>query len=301
MSIYNQNGVHERQQVLIVVCGETGVGKTYTNHLEINNYVKGNPRIKREGRKVLAFDVNDDDYTSFPTAKISQIQNMEEIIPKRIRPYTKTGGNMLGSEKRALVKELARRFKKGMLVLDDIDKYMTGARGQDMKDLLTTNRHNDIDIMISHQSLAKVSTTEWENITWLRLHHQVDDISRYENRIPNYFIVCIATYIIDENYDKANYEFSRGRINEQEYKARKGFCVLIDMRTLRIRGVSKYRFIRAAKKFIDHHQSRKVRMLLQERDFKNKPVYKNRNAAIMHLVDIYLRNYEPNKTARIFQ
>jgi len=201
----------ERQPMLVLVCGETGVGKTYRNLIEIKNYMKDSPTTGKKGRKVLAYDVNDDDYPQFPTVSPCHIKTLTKIQARRIRPITKSGQNMTVEEKHEVVQRMVNQFKNGLLVLEDLDKYMVGAKGQTVVGLLTTNRHNGLDIMISHQSIAKITTTEWQNCTWLRLHHQVDDVSRYENRIPNYFLVRIATFIVDEQYNLANNAFAEGK------------------------------------------------------------------------------------------
>lgn len=291
----------ERQPMLILVCGETGVGKTYRNIIEIKRYMKGDTTTGRKGRKVLAFDVNDDDYPNFKTVKINLLQNLTAIRARRIRPLTKEGRTMSIEEKRDTVQEMVNRFKNGLLVLEDLDKYMVGAKGQSIVGLLTTNRHNGLDIMISHQSIAKVTTTEWQNCTWLRLHHQVDDISRYANRIPNYFLVRVANFIIDEQYDLANNSYAEGKISTEEYKVRRSFYTYVDMRRLRLRGVSRKAFIRACKKFIDLHENSKVKMMMQERDMKDKPKFKNRGQVIVYLIKKYLRHLETKKPNTAFE
>jgi hypothetical protein len=282
----------ERQPMLVLTCGETGVGKTYRNLIEIFRYMKNDPNTGRKGRKVLAFDVNDDDYLQFKTVKVNLIQNLTAINARRIRPITKSGRNMTNEEKRDVVEQMVIRFKNGLLVLEDLDKYMVGAKGQSIVGLLTTNRHNGLDIMISHQSIAKITTTEWENCTWLRLHHQVDDISRYRERIPNYFLVRMATFIVDEQYDLANTAYAEGMISKDEFKKRKSFYVYVDMRRLRIRGVSRKAFIRAAKKYIDTHESKKVKMMLQEMNMNDTPKFNNRSEVVVHLIAKYLRHHE---------
>ena len=282
----------EREPMLVLVCGETGVGKTYRNLIEISRYMQSNPTTGRTGRKVLAFDVNDHDYPQFKTVRLNLIQNLTVVSARRIRPITPEGKTMSLEEKRDVVEEMVHRFKNGLLVLEDLDKYMVGAKGQTVVGLLTTNRHNGLDIMISHQSIAKITTTEWENCTWLRLHHQVDDISRYENRIPNFFLVRIATFIVDEQYDLANQAFHEGRIGKEEYQQRRSFYVYVDMRRLKIRGVSRQAFIRAAKKYIDAHEDKQVKLLMQERNLQNQPAYAHRGEAVIALIIKYLRYHE---------
>jgi hypothetical protein len=266
----------DREPMLMLVCGETGVGKTYRNKLEIKNYVLDT--ATRKGRKVLAFDVNDDDYREYFTVEPGHIQNLKEKIARRIRPLNKYGELMSLEEKRDMVELIVKNFTDGLLVLEDPDKYMVGAKGQTVVGLLTTNRHQGLDIMISHQSIAKITTTEFQNCTWMRLHKQVDDISRYRNRIPNYFLVRIATLIVEEQYFIGNIRF----------------FVYINMRKLKLRGCGQGAYIRACKKYLETEETSMIKRMLLERDFKGKAKFKNRNEVIVQLVGELLRYHENN-------
>lgn len=282
----------DRQPMLMVVCGETGVGKTYRTVQEIKKYVKDNHSTKKKGRKVLIFDVNDDDYTRFITIDPNHVKDFQEVRIRRIRPITRTGRMMTLTQKREVVERIVAEFKGGLIVLEDIDKFMVGAKGQEVVGVLCANRHSDLDILISHQSIAKITTTEWQNMTWLRLHKQVDDISRYRNRIPNYPLVRIATFIVEEQYNLANEAFEKQLINEKDFQIRKSFFVYLDMRRLKIRGCSKAAFIRATKRFIDQEENKKLKLLLQETTMDEKPKYKNRKAAVFHLITQKMRYHQ---------
>ena len=268
----------ERQPMLMLVCGETGVGKTYRNVLEIENYLRDQPALGRTGRKVLIFDVNDDDYECYMTVSPDFIRDLKLIRARRIRPLTRSGDTMSLDEKRDMVERMVKQFCDGLLVLEDLDKYMTGAKGQTIVGLLTTNRHHGLDIMISHQSIAKITTTEFQNCTWLRLHKQVDDVTRYRSRIPNYFLVRIATLIVEEQYLFGNIRF----------------FVYINMRKLQLRGCSVAAYIRACKKYLDTEENGMMRRMMLERDFKGNLFYKNRNEVVVKLIGELLRYHEVN-------
>ena len=267
-----------RQPMLMLVCGETGVGKTFRNRLEIENYLKDAPGENRKGRKVLIFDVNDDDYECYTTVDPEQISKLKNIAARRIRPLTKYGDTMSLEEKRDMVERMVKQFSDGLLVLEDLDKFMTGAKGQTIVGLLTTNRHHGLDIMISHQSIAKITTTEFQNCTWLRLHKQVDDITRYRNRIPNYFLVRIASLIVEEQYLVGNIRF----------------FVYINMRQLKLRGCTVKAYIRGCKKYLDTEENAMIKRMLLERDFNGTILYKNRNEVLLKLINELLRYHEIN-------
>jgi len=284
--------VADRQPMLMIVCGETGVGKTYRTVYEIEQYIKSNRRTGKKGRKVLIFDVNDDDYTQYLTIDPEHIRSFKKVRARRIRPLTKSGKMMSLQQKRATVETMVNNFTNGMLILEDIDRFMSGAKGQAVVGLLCANRHSDLDILIGHQSIAKITTTEWQNATWLRLHKQVDDIYRYRERIPNYKLVRIATFIVEEQYNLANYAYERGLLNDFQFIVRKSFFVYLNLRTLKIRGCSKAAFIRACKKFIDQEEGRKIKMMTNETNAEGQKLYKNRIQAVYSLIKTYLRHHE---------
>jgi hypothetical protein len=282
----------KRQPMLMLVCGETGIGKTRRTLLEGFEYLNDNPETGKAGLKIIAFDVNGDDFPMFKSVRLDSIHLLKRVQARRVLPINSDGTPMTIEDKRAVVEQIIKQFKNGLIMLEDPDKYMNGAKGQSVVGLLTTNRHRGLDIMLSHQSVAKISTTEWQNCTWLRLHHQVDDISRYRNRIPNYFIVRIASFIVNEQYSQATIALRRGEIGEEDYKYYRSFFVYVDMRKLLIRGCTKGAFIRACKKYIDTEESRAVKNMLQERDAKDRKIYKNRHDAVLHLIVQYARHYD---------
>lgn len=278
LEIVHRPKQEERQPMLMLTCGETGVGKTYRNILEIESYLKDNLLTGRKGRKVLIFDVNDDDYERYQTVSPDHIRDLKLIRARRIRPLTRFGDSMTTEDKRDTVERMVKQFSEGLLVLEDLDKYMTGAKGQTIVGLLTTNRHHGLDIMISHQSIAKITTTEFQNCTWLRLHKQVDDITRYRARIPNYFLVRLATLIVEEQYLIGNIRF----------------FVYVNMRKLRMRGCSREAYIRACKKYLDTEENSMIKRMMLERSFSGKLIYKNRNEVVVKLIGELLRYHELN-------
>lgn len=282
----------ERQPMIMLVCGETGVGKTYRNKQEIKHYMLDHLTIGKKGRKVLAFDTNDDDYPSFRTVSPSHLKALTKVSARRIRPFNTDGSPMDNDDKKEVITKIMKSFKNGLVVLDDIDHYMTGAKGQAMIGALCTVRHKGIDILLTHQSVAKITTSEWQNCTWLRLHHQVDDVTRYRDRIPKYEMVRIAQLIVDEQYELASAAFARGDLSEHEYKVQKSFFVYVNMREQRIMGCGRAAFIRACKKYIDQEESKKVRMLLSEEDFDGNKIYTTKNDAIIKMITDKLRYHD---------
>jgi len=284
----------KRQPMIMLVCGETGVGKTYRNKLEIYQYMQQHLAVGKKGRKVLAFDTNDDDYPEFTTVDPNHIKSLSKIHARRIRPFNPDGSPMDTSQKREVIEKIMKHYKNGMVVLDDIDHYMAGAKGQNMIGALCTVRHKGIDVLLTHQSVAKITTSEWQNCTWLRMHHQVDDVTRYRDRIPKYNLVRIAQLIVDDHYEVSSRAFSLGKLSEKRYQVLKSFFVYVNMREQHIIGCSKKSYIKAVKRFIDQEESKQIRRLLLERDFSGKAIYKDRNTVMIYLISGYLRHFKGN-------
>lgn len=282
----------ERQPMIMLVCGETGVGKTYRNKQEIKHYMMAHLAVGKKGRKVLAFDTNDDDYPEFRTVSPNHLKALTKVTSRRIRPFNKEGTPMDNDQKKEVITQIMKHYKNGLIVLDDIDHYMTGAKGQSMIGALCTVRHKGIDVLLTHQSIAKITTSEWQNCTWLRLHHQVDDITRYRERIPKYQMVRIAQLIVDEQYELCTNAYAMGKLSEMDYKIQKSFFVYVNMREQLISGCSRAAYIRACKKFIDQEESRKIKMLLSEQDFNGKAIYKTRNEALIKMISDKLRYHQ---------
>ena len=282
----------ERQPMIMLVCGETGVGKTYRNKQEIKHYMMDHLAIGKKGRKVLAFDTNDDDYPQFKTVSPNHLKALTRVSSRRIRPFNGDGSPMDNEEKKQVITKIMKHYKNGLVVLDDIDHYMTGAKGQSMIGALCTVRHKGIDVLLTHQSVAKITTSEWQNCTWLRLHHQVDDVTRYKERIPKYQMVRIGQLIVDEQYELSATAFESGKLSERDYKIQKSFFVYVNMREQRITGCSRAAFIRACKKYIDQEEQKKVRLMLNEQDFEGNTIYKSKHEAIVKLIAEKLRYHQ---------
>ena len=282
----------KRPPMLTIICGETAVGKTHRNRSEVYYYLRNNLTTGKQGRKVLAFDTNDDDYTGFKTVSPKHLNRLKATQARRIRPFNPDGSPMGREDKRKVVNQILKYFKDGLILLDDIDDYMTGERGQDMIAALCTLRHKGVDIIFTHQSLSKITRTAFENCTWLRLHHQVDDVNRIKDRIPKYPIVRIAQLIVDDQYELAYERYQAGTIDSTTFRNRNSYFVYVNLRKQRIRGCSRATYIRACKKFIDQEENRVLKMMMNERDLNNQPIYKNRTEALVKRIEYYLRFHE---------
>jgi len=200
-----------REATVMVTVGARGVGKTHQNLHLINRYVKDKPATKVRGRKVLIFDTNGE-YTqeSFKRAGINDlviknlaVKDIENFVSNPTIEARRIDAKMLTvNEKIEVLKYILQKFRVGMLVLEDINNYLLQMQSvQEIVGKLTTTRHVALDILISLQSLAKVDPTLFQNAGWIRMHHQLDNVDRYKNRIPSYDVIKIAQLLVDKKYD----------------------------------------------------------------------------------------------------
>ena len=240
----------ERTPLIEIVCGMKEVGKTHFSIIEIEGYTKRT--AQRPGRKVLVLDFSEDDmYRKYPPVLPKHIRALTEPRARRIVPYEASGKQFTLDKMKEVAEYCIFNFKNGLLVIEDIDKYLYGSHGKALIGALTTNRHSGLDCIITHQSVSKISQTEWQNAAFIRLHHQIDDVGRINDRMPNYPLVKIAQLIVDRKYFQSISAYrEKGLIGEHEFKKRRSFFIYINQLENRLIGCSEQDFKIGAMQFI---------------------------------------------------
>lgn len=260
-----------REPQLIIATGTKGVGKTYRTCMEIQDYITPNYENEKPARKVLIFDVNGE-YTNdelqknnfrFRTQTLA-LRDLEEwskqkrIEVRRILPVD-ADGNKVGIDKYPeILKIILHYFKGGMLILEDINKYLIETRDASIVGALTTNRHNDLDIYIHLQSLAPLTTRMWQNANVIRFHYQMDDIDRYKGRIPNFELCKISQLLVNSIY-------ARGGKNERFY------CYVMNQDNKILGNYDRVDFLAACREYLDRNPH-KVNTLMKKygKDYESR-------------------------------
>lgn len=278
-----------REPQLIIATGKKGVGKTYKTCELVQDYLTPNAKIGKKPRKVLIFDANGE-YSNeeiqkngfrFRT-KVLALKDIEDwskqsrVEVRRVLPVD-ANGNELGTEKYPeILAVILHYYRGGMLILEDINKYLTETRDAKIIGALTTNRHRDLDIYIHLQSLAPLTTRMWQNANVVRFHYQMDDIDRYKARIPNYELFKIAQLMVNEKYYSGEERF---------------FCYVMNELN-KIKGAfSKKDFIVACRQYLEIHPA-KVKSISQ----KYVKGYEGKVKAIKEcILDLYKKYYGNQK------
>ena len=193
-----------REPILMCATGKKGVGKTYTTMNMIKSYVKPNKKTGKKARKVLIYDINME-YTDFKVISVKDIPNFSrqsKIEVRRVLPIMDNGRTATLSDMLVILNQIIENFRGGMLILEDINRYLIASKTTDVIGLLATNRHRDLDIICHFQSLSALDPRMWQNTTFVRFHYQLDDIKRYAQRVPNYEMFKIAQCLLEFKYLK---------------------------------------------------------------------------------------------------
>ncbi len=194
----------KREPILMCATGKKGVGKTFTTTLGLEDYVKSNKKTGKKGRKVLIYDINME-YTQYKAISVKDIpkfSRQSKVEIRRVLPILDDGKMADLSEMLDILSRIINNFRGGMLVLEDINRYLVQSKTVDVIGLLATNRHRDLDIICHFQSLSALDPRMWQNTSFVRFHYQIDDIKRYHQRIPNFEMFKIAQCLVEYKYLK---------------------------------------------------------------------------------------------------
>lgn len=204
-----------REPMCVIAIGFKGIGKTYTTKEEVNSYIMNNPSIGRKARPVLVFDVNGeyDDYKAIdfdieePNEMIRGAEIRKITVPGKYRiiAYKKNHDIMTPTEMYSTVITISKYFRGGLLILEDINRYIVYSVKIDMVGLLIGLRHIGVDLTIHLQSMRAIPRRFWGNTNMLRLHKQSESIDSYKDRVNNYEMFKIAEIIVDKKYEQDIY------------------------------------------------------------------------------------------------
>lgn len=205
-----------REPMLMAVCGRKGVGKSFTTMEKLREYVRGNPELGVPGRRVLIFDVNNEysDKAKFPDIRAIAMKDIQRYSQRpvaeirRIAPFFDDGRPMTLDDMGAVLQWLVTNFKNGLLLIEDINKYVSDSMPGDLIGAICTNRHTGVDIILHYQSIGRLSPKVWQNINVIRMHKNTDTVERHaRQKFPDKLqLMTIAEKIIDHQFYNLNDE-----------------------------------------------------------------------------------------------
>lgn len=280
-----------REAKLIMVAGRKGVGKTFQTLDQIANYLKSN--AIKQGRKVLIFDVNnefgnvreDHKNAKFPNIgliKLSQVPAFAKIIrpiAKRVSVFKEDGRRMTLSEMATALGFILEHYRNGLLLIEDINKYITDSLPGDLIGAICTQRHVSVDVIIHVQTVGKLFHPKlWGNCNEIRLHRTDDTVERHKNKISG----NLEHLLIME------------KLIEMKFKAGdQRFCCYLNKDTGKIRGwFTMNDFKRAVEDYLSSNYQRILKPLLDKRHiYTGERMYKNQKEAVDEYLRYMVREY----------
>jgi hypothetical protein len=214
-----------REPLLMIAIGKKGVGKSYQHVKLMNSYVMGDYNRGIVGRKCLVMDVNDE-YSEYKIKAISLTDIAlftahPQIEIRRVRPFHPNGARMTLDEWSQALFYVLSVFRNGMLVIEDINKFVSDHMPADLVGAICTNRHVGLDIIMSYQSIGRITTKLWGNSNCVRFHKNIESVERHQMKYPDkYEFLRITEIIVNKKYDDGD----------------KRYFLYVDLDEMKIRG-----------------------------------------------------------------
>lgn len=250
-----------REPKLLVAVGKKGVGKSYTTKIMMQQYVQGNPAKGTPARRVLILDVNDE-YSDIKAIRIQDVPifSVHPIIEiRRIRPFLDNGRKMTLDDIASTLFIILETFRNGLLLVEDINKYISDTMPNDLVGAICTNRHIGVDIIMHYQSIGRITSKVWQNLNIIRMHKITDNVKKHKHKFEDkYEYISIAEIMINNEYEKGN----------------KHFFVYVDVDDEKLYGsFTKSQYDNAVNTFIQNNYNNVITPMLNARGIDGKKVH----------------------------
>jgi hypothetical protein len=255
-----------REPKLGIAVGKKGVGKSYATFQMMKSYINGNPAKGVKPRRVLIVDVNDE-YGDAPyyvkaiaLKDVLRFSVHPKIEIRRIRPFKDDGTRMTLREISEVLFYCLQTFRGGLLLIEDLNRYISDHLPKDLEGAICTNRHTDTDIMIHLQSIGRITSKFWQNINFLRFHKNIDSVERHQNKFPDKFelLTIVESYVDSEYLENDN----------------KRVFVYVDTEEMKVSGKLKPKLVDEAIEFYVNLNERKlIKPFLSMKDKSGKPLH----------------------------
>jgi|TARA_R110000751_G_scaffold90890_7_gene178252 hypothetical protein len=283
-----------REALLGIAVGKKGVGKTYTTLETATQYLLGNNNGAKPG-KVLILDVNNEyantkgnhNNEKFPEIKAMRLDDVPrftvhpKIEARRVSVLKPEGGKMSLAEIQNALGYILAHYQNGLLIIEDINKYISDSLPNDLMGSIATQRHVSVDIITHFQSIGKAANPKlWANCNWLRFHRCEDTVERHKTKFAgNIEHLKIMEKMIDTEFRKGN----------------KRFYLYLDKDYGTIKGNFDKNIFRAAiEDYLEDNYNIVDRELKKKHLYSGERKHKNHKQAVTALVNDYIINYYGN-------
>ena len=184
-----------------VAVGKKGIGKTYQTTQMMQQYVRGGNGVKP--RRVLILDVNDE-FEEFKAMSLKDVEIFSihpRVEIRRIRPFKDDGTRMTLRDIADALYLILEKYRGGLLLIEDINKYISDHLPNDLVGAICTNRHTNTDIIMHFQSIGRITSKIWQNLNWIRFHKNSDSVERHKQKFPDKIdLFAIVESMVNKRY-----------------------------------------------------------------------------------------------------
>jgi len=236
----------------------------------MHQYAYTNPR-----RRVIILDVNDE-YSDIKAIRISDVSlfSVHPIIEiRRIRPFLDNGKRMTLDDIASTLFIILETFRNGLLLVEDINKYISDTMPNDLVGAICTNRHIGVDIIMHYQSIGRITSKVWQNLNIIRMHKITDSVKKHKHKFEDKFeYISIAEMMINQENERGN----------------KHFYVYIDVDDEKLYGsFTEAQFENAVNTFIQNNYTNVIAPMLNARNERGKKVHTAQSAIAEYKKRLY--------------
>jgi hypothetical protein len=244
----------------------------------IKQYIKGNPEKGVPARRALILDVNDEfeDIKALRVSDIMKFSKHPTIEARRIRPFRENGVRMTINEIQDTLLIVLNDFRGGLLLIEDINRYISDNLPNDLVGAICTNRHTDTDIILHFQSIGRITPKIWQNINWLRFHKNTDSVDKHRGKFEDKYEMLK----IVENY-----------VNNEYHSGNQRYYAYVDIDDEKIKNVQRKKLEVIVEQYLSQNYRKVITPMLQERDLGKGVVKYTPEKAVKFQKDRIIKYY----------
>jgi hypothetical protein len=279
-----------REATLGIAIGRKGVGKSYSTLAMIQTVLNH----KTKPRKVLILDVNNefgnvqkDQNKNFSNIRAISLSDVKKwcyngiIECRRVTIMKEGGGKMTLKETADALAVILDNFQNGLLLIEDITKFVSDSLPSDLIGAICTQRHVSCDVILHFQSVGKMAHPKlYANCNWLRVHKTDDTIKRHENKFgEDVTHLYLAEKLVDMQYESGDIRF----------------FAFVDKDEKNVKGAfSKLMFQKAVENYLEDNYSIIDKELKKRNIHTGELIHKDRSKAVKYIIQKYMSEYYGN-------
>jgi hypothetical protein len=151
------------------------------------------------------------------------------------------------------------QYRNGLLLIEDINRYVSDHLPKDIEGAICTNRHVDLDIVMHFQSIGRITTKIWQNCNWMRFHKNLDSVDRHAQKFEDkHEFLKLVEMLVNNEYNSGN----------------KRFYQYVNLDEMQMMGfVDNKKLDAVVNEYVMMNQRKLIAPFMRMRNNKNKPLY----------------------------